>query len=304
MLRRLATDEDIIEGVPLRRILCRELRDVVRQGWAVARLARGSSKVRLPYLIARSSAGRVVSPLLGAEPAPFSVSFEGRRLAIFLRKTQSDLSTFTEVFVDRVYEAPYERWCRDVSTVVDLGSNIGLSPLFFHARFQRAKVLCVEPVAENAAVLRLNRGPRDWIVCEEAVSHDGAPQDLFVSEMWASSTTVPAVADARRQRPNRLESRARESVRRVPSVTIPQLLQTYGLERVDVMKMDVEGTEADIFGERSDLSWLRQVAVLVIDVHAKYVDASHVESVLARAGFRAVESHDRVRIFSRPTEAS
>ncbi len=62
-----------------------------------------------------------------------------------------DLLTVNEVFCRLDYPAP-----RDVEVVVDIGSNIGISALFFLTRNLDVRCYCYEPVPENAARLRAN----------------------------------------------------------------------------------------------------------------------------------------------------
>jgi FkbM family methyltransferase len=62
-----------------------------------------------------------------------------------------DIVTMSEVFCRRDYQAD-----RDLSVAIDIGSNIGISALYFLTRNQRSRVYCFEPDPRNVDRLRLN----------------------------------------------------------------------------------------------------------------------------------------------------
>src|SRR5438034_61021 len=73
---------------------------------------------------------------------------------VWARSGTSDVETFEEVFVDRHYEIPFADF--SPRTILDLGANIGFASVFFAARWPRARILAVEPAADNLGLLRKN----------------------------------------------------------------------------------------------------------------------------------------------------
>ena len=68
----------------------------------------------------------------------------------------------------------------------------------------------------------------------------------------------------------------------VPSISMDSFLQKNKLERIDLLKIDVEGAEAFIFFPNS--GWLKKVNAILIEIHtAEMVTA--IYSVLSGAGF-------------------
>ena len=65
--------------------------------------------------------------------------------------SQHDMSTVNEVFCRRDYDAP-----RDLKVAVDVGSNIGISALYFLTRNPGARVYAFEPDPKNIERLRHN----------------------------------------------------------------------------------------------------------------------------------------------------
>jgi FkbM family methyltransferase len=68
-----------------------------------------------------------------------------------LLHTSHDISTVNEIFCRRDYEAQ-----ADVRVVVDIGSNIGISALYFLTRNREARCYLFEPNPRNVARLREN----------------------------------------------------------------------------------------------------------------------------------------------------
>lgn len=62
-----------------------------------------------------------------------------------------DMLTINEVFCREDYRVEY-----DVRVVVDIGSNIGISALYFLTRNGSSRVWCYEPVPTNVSRLRMN----------------------------------------------------------------------------------------------------------------------------------------------------
>lgn len=225
----------------------------------------------------------------------------GAGLRCHLRWHASDLHVLREVFASRAYALPPRALPTEVKTVVDLGSNIGLSSLYFSMVFPAARVVCVEPVADSVEILRINaeRNGLDWRIEEAAIAAREGTTTLYPNGWWASSSTTPAVAKAREALAHRPEHALRLEHRQVRTLPVSVLLDRHGCRNVDVMKIDVEGAEEEIF-LKGDVSWLDRVGVLLLDLHAKYVPADAVVAVLREHGFhRFAERGAHASVFVR-----
>jgi FkbM family methyltransferase len=142
--------------------------------------------------------------------------------------TSHDLLTVNEIFCRRDYEAP-----EDVGVVVDIGSNIGISALYFLTRNRTARCHLYEPVPRNVERLRHNlAGFEDrWTLTEAAVwDRDGEVE--FGVEPTGRYSGIGVTA------PERIS---------VECVAIGRVLERV-LEqegRIDVLKVDTEGAEVD-----------------------------------------------------------
>lgn len=51
------------------------------------------------------------------------------------------------------------------------------------------------------------------------------------------------------------------------TITISKLLQDSGFEEIDLLKIDIEGAEKEVFGAADVDEWLSKVRILTIELH-------------------------------------
>ncbi len=215
----------------------------------------------------------------------------GGRVRVWVRKNQSDLLILHQIFLERSYDlqAAYAlNDCGTLGTIVDLGGNTGQAAAYFTARYRPHTLLTVEPIAESRAVLLRNARASglNWLVDERAVSDAEGELAFAVSGFWDTCTAVPDVYELRRTRPHRLENILTRPSRTVASVTVERLLDDHGIEHIDLLKVDIEGSERDIFAEPQP--WMKHVDRIVMEIHDKYIDGDAVRATLRAAGFTRV----------------
>jgi FkbM family methyltransferase len=243
---------------------------------------------RLAFWAAAYHAGMFAHPMASRRVGHAWVTVGGRRLKVRFRRNQSDLYILRENFLYEIYDFAYESRLGSVATVVDLGANIGLSGLWFQGRFPGARLVCVEPVAENVELLRENARVNGlgWAVEQAAVAASTGPVTLYPNEWWSSSSTTREVSDARTGSRTRLERLLQLPTTQVHGWSVADLMARHGLDAIDVLKVDVEGAEADVFA--GDTPWLESVRLVVMEVHRKYVDPAPIVAHLASHGLRLV----------------
>ena len=67
---------------------------------------------------------------------------------------------------------------------------------------------------------------------------------------------------------------------------MPALMSKYGIDRVGLLKVDIEGGEFALLGAGEDLRWLSRVDQAVLEVHGRHGDPTAMGSRLQEAGFR------------------
>jgi FkbM family methyltransferase len=222
---------------------------------------------------ARALAARALVRARG--PKLVTLRVPGTEHSVFARAEGSDLAAFHHVFGDaydfELPEAPF---------IFDLGANVGYASVYFALRHPGARVLAVEPVPGNAALLRRNveRLPGIEVV-------EGA--------VWPRPSRLVLEDPGKGYWGMRVTERAGGGV---AAVTIGELLDRADADWIDLVKVDIEGSERELFSENTD--WLEYVGALVLELHDRFVPGCReaLDQAIARSGvrFREVQKGEDV----------
>ena len=90
----------------------------------------------------------------------FISKFRDNKIIKLRRYPSSDLEVFQQVYFWEAYKELikiFEKYYANIPnynvSIIDAGSNIGLTALYFLDHFKRCNIICVEPDAENFKVL-------------------------------------------------------------------------------------------------------------------------------------------------------
>ena len=165
--------------------------------------------------------------------------YGGRRLEWWVGP-RSDLEVLNEVLVLDEYgvEGRPQR-------VLDLGSHIGVSVLSFTTAFPDAEIVAVEPDPHSFARLRRNTAQLDRVRLRQLAltSHDGYAAFVPADQPWVSGLGAGGIT--------------------VEARTLESLLDELGWERVDLLKVDIEGAERDVLRSPA----LDRVGMIVGEIH-------------------------------------
>jgi FkbM family methyltransferase len=204
-----------------------KLRVAARRAWRVSALgASPFDRARLLFgtfwLLATAQTGR-----RGRDRLVVRVRAYGREGRALL-SDYSHIRLLELIFLDGHYAV--DPLVPEPRVVVDLGSNIGLSILFFRLRFPDAKIFGVEPDPTAFELLQRNVAGLGDVTVRQAAVGDHAGTATFWSAPGAVASSLFQTHDA--QHPVE-----------VPVETFERLLADFGVDRIDVLKLVVEGSE-------------------------------------------------------------
>jgi FkbM family methyltransferase len=159
---------------------------------------------------------------------------------VFYRPGTTDPLVIQQVLLKSGRKAEYylpPRFKPDV--ILDIGSNIGASILYFHRRFPDAKIIGFEPHPETFAVLEKNVA--------------GLPNVAVVNcGLGAANTRITVSSELINFGAFSTKGRRRGQAATVANVEcdirrLDDVLRERGIDRVALIKMDCEGAEADVF---------------------------------------------------------
>ncbi|HXO20594.1 MAG TPA: amino acid adenylation domain-containing protein [Thermoanaerobaculia bacterium] len=220
---------------------------------------------------------------------------------------------FEEIFVHRSY-LRHGITIEPGACIFDVGANIGLFTLFMAGLQADVRLFCFEPIPETFAALSGNVGlygvGARLFDCglaseERSVEFTSYPNVSLISgflgnleeerevvRAFLQSEHAPLTA-AQVEELLEASLAARHVVR--PLRRLSDVMRENGVERIDLLKIDVEKAELEVLGGLDEADWPK-VQQLVLEVHDVEGRLEQVESLLTRHGFRfAVEQDDALQ---------
>ena len=178
--------------------------------------------------------------------------------AIWLRKDSTDYSTFKQIFDKQEYNIPFDFMPRHI---IDAGANIGLASIYFSNRFPDSKIYAIEPDDSNYKAICKNTTNYSNIRAYKSALHHSSNISLKLIDRgigeWGFTT-----------QPNNNETGI-SFIKEIESVSIQSIMALNNFDIIDILKMDIEGAEEDVFMENVE-QWLPRVRCLIIEMHDRY----------------------------------
>lgn len=189
-----------------------------------------------------------------------TTSIPGTDIPIVVRLGSSDVNVFQDIFISREYGWKFSAKPR---FIVDAGGYTGLSAAFFAHQYPEATIIAIEPDEENFGLLKDNtaRFPNVHPVHAAVWSESGVISltdpgyGAWGFQVATYRDHAAAVAVDEAATPTGL----------VRAVTIDEIIKEFNLDRIDLLKIDVEGSEKEIFGGAG--SWISSVDAICIELH-------------------------------------
>ena len=182
-----------------------------------------------------------------------AIQFRNVNYPVYLRYNTTDIGAFDQIFYHNFYSFNYEHYLKNIKTIIDGGANIGLASVYFKNQFPEATIIAVEPEDSNFRQLIKNTKSYSSIFCEQlGIWNKSCPlkvEDKYKSGNWGFV----------------VEEVSNENESNVRGISIDDLMQKYNLAEVDILKLDIEGAELELFSE--NYQWLSKVRMLIIETH-------------------------------------
>jgi FkbM family methyltransferase len=180
---------------------------------------------------------------------PIRYPLRGAEYFLWLRPGTCDLITYYDVIIHELYgkAAP-----EGASTIIDCGANIGLASAYFLARYPDAQVIALEP------------DPINFALCSRNLEPFGDRVRLLPKALWADNCRMLLAGGHQGTWASQVQPDTGRASDAIEGVDMPTLLTEYGLDRVDILKMDIEGAEVDVLSS-TDLCWLERIRTFQIE---------------------------------------
>ncbi len=191
----------------------------------------------------------------------------GVKFPLTIRMQTSDHRVFSDIFQrhEYLFNPP-----QTPSTIVDAGANVGFASIYFANRWPNARIVAIEPDPANFEVLVENGKPYQNITpVQAAVWKVNAKLDLFDPGKGAWGLQTKVSADGR-----------------VDGLTLPEIMRRYDMPQIDVLKMDIEGAEREVFEGCAD--WIDRIGSLTVEIHDHSSPGAYASVMRAKNQFKEI----------------
>lgn len=207
--------------------------------------------------------------LSGTRPL-FKKKLKGIKHDVYVRIGTTDLSVLQQTLIERHYDFSLPMAPK---VIVDAGANIGLSAVFFANKYPDALILAIEPDEGNFKVLQKNVAHYAQITAlREAVWSEN--KQICLIDPGTGNHGFQTVAEG-------VVNGNRKGF--VQAITMDALIDKMGLQRIDILKLDIEGAEKEVF-ETSE-RWIGRVGSIMVELHDHLKPGCSVAFLSATNGF-------------------
>jgi FkbM family methyltransferase len=168
---------------------------------------------------------------------------------IILRPDTSDINVFEQIFIDEEYLCPTDT---EPDFIVDAGANIGLASIYYAIAYPKAKIIAIEPETSNFELLKENVKKYPNVICEKA-------------GLWDKNTYLMISNPEKQKHAFTVEESG--TSQGLKAVTIDELMEQHHMPYIDILKMDIEGAEKEVFSNHP--GWISKTGMIVIELHDK-----------------------------------
>lgn len=173
-----------------------------------------------------------------------------RKRTLYFRKKTKDFETFEEVFISKIYNINLNFTPK---TIIDAGSNTGFASLFFKFKYPKADIVALEIDDDNVAMIQKNlEGYSNFEIIKKGLYNK---QAFFKVENPYKATNSFVIKEVKKEENYDIEA-----------ITISQIIKDKNWDTVDILKIDIEGAEFELF-ESNYRNWLPKVKVLYVETH-------------------------------------
>ncbi|MBS1735216.1 MAG: FkbM family methyltransferase [Bacteroidetes bacterium] len=205
------------------------------------------------------------------------IQYYFKDLKIFTRIFSSDSLVFELVILKEEYKTPVDIFLLNnvpLNNFLDLGGNIGLTTLYVKKLFPDCHVVVLEPDEDNF-LMAMKNFEANCLTNTTSIRGGVGKKDCYLvtdggirdKEEWAY--TYKEV----------------DTPTEIVSYSINTLLKEFTPGEVDFIKIDVEGAEKEIFSNEADISFLKKVKVLALEIHDEFDTRIKINNILKENNF-------------------
>ena len=203
---------------------------------------------------------------------------ENQKFQLRLREQTSDFDVFYQVFENKEYEPIVNlihKYKKEISSVFDAGANVGYTSVYLSAFFPNARFYLFEPETSNFHSIENN------------ISTNKLSNFIpFKKGIWTKESNLKVEQNFRDQRHWAFTVKETTENTGLEGVSFQKIMADEKLEFIDLLKMDIEGTEAVLFDDAIFCTEvLPRVKFMALEIHDEVADRFKIVAILNSNNF-------------------
>lgn len=137
---------------------------------------------------------------------------------------------------------------------MDAGANVGYSVLRLQSEYPNAKIVAIEPESRNLVQLKKNTSSLPNLSIESAA-------------LWSRSTRLKITSTSIDHNAFQVEEGADGNIE---ALTVRDIMERHRLPRIDLLKIDIEGSEKEVFESPHAEDWIPHVRMILVETHDRF----------------------------------
>jgi FkbM family methyltransferase len=169
---------------------------------------------------------------------------------------------------------------------VDAGAHIGMASILFALKYPSARIIAIEPEPANFAALVRNTSPYKNVTSIQAA-------------LWREDGQVTlGPSNAHPKGAFRIDENGQQSVR---AITMDTVMREARIVSIDLLKVDIEGTEIEVF---ESCPWINSAQIVAIELHEHMRPGCNAAVTNAAVDFRHDQRGEITFLVRQPLDAS
>ncbi len=203
------------------------------------------------------------------------------------KRPSSDMNVFSQIYDYKEYKPVVETFQKHFPNqkqlnFIDAGSNIGLTSVYFSKFFPGSNFITIEPDASNFETMSYN------------LSSNGIePVEKVKGGIWSINTFLRIIRDFRDQSDWSFRVEEAMELTDLKANSINYLMEKNNFETIDILKMDIEGSEKEVLtSAKADVSYLAKTKCVAIEIHDEFDCREDIYEVLRKYNFEFFNSEE------------
>ncbi len=206
-------------------------------------------------------------------------------LKIKLRKfPSSDILAYNQIYGYKEYDPVIAEFNKnfkpnesDTINLIDAGSNIGLTSIYFLETYKNIKIVAIEPEDNNFKSLEYNLSNFNNVIKLKA-------------GIWSRDAKLKIVNDFRDKSDWAYRVEESNDNNDLEAFSINTIAKTHKFDIIDILKIDIEGSEKELFtSPNTNLDFLNKTKCIAIEIHDEFKCREAIYKVLTQYGFTYID---------------